>query len=138
MYTAAITSFKGYSDDVNKQISNVGALTARLEINEYFELSKGKTTSALKSLMKLAPKTATILKDGQEITVPLAKKVLSELFATQDIELTPEAIKKFVANYYGIKQNVVIFDINIIHYINCLFISSFCQLLMKFLPFFFI
>ena len=34
MYTAAITSFKGYSDDINKQISNVGALTARLEMTK--------------------------------------------------------------------------------------------------------
>ena len=31
--------------------------------------SKGKTTDALKSLMKLAPKTATVLRDGQEVTV---------------------------------------------------------------------
>ena len=34
MYTSAITSFKGYSDDVNKQISNVGALTARLDMTK--------------------------------------------------------------------------------------------------------
>ena len=34
MYTAAITSFKEYSDDINKQISNVGALTARLEMTK--------------------------------------------------------------------------------------------------------
>ena len=34
MYTSAITAFKGYSDDVNKQISNLGALTARLEMTK--------------------------------------------------------------------------------------------------------
>ena len=33
--------------------------------------SKGKTTDALKSLMKLAPKTATLLRDGAEVTVPI-------------------------------------------------------------------
>ena len=33
--------------------------------------SKGKTTDALKSLMELAPKTATLLKDGEEVTVPI-------------------------------------------------------------------
>ena len=33
--------------------------------------SKGKTTDALKSLMKLAPKSAVILKDGEEKTVPI-------------------------------------------------------------------
>lgn len=40
---------------------------------------------------------------GEEITVPLAKKVLSELFTAQEVELTPEAIKKYVASYYGVK-----------------------------------
>ena len=34
MYTSAITAFKGYSDDVNKQIANLGALTARLEMTK--------------------------------------------------------------------------------------------------------
>ena len=34
MYTSAITSFKGYSDDVNKQIANLGALTSRLEMTK--------------------------------------------------------------------------------------------------------
>ena len=33
--------------------------------------SKGKTTDALKSLMKLAPKTATLLRGGAEVTVPI-------------------------------------------------------------------
>ena len=33
--------------------------------------SKGKTTDALKSLMKLAPKTAVLLQDGQEVTVSI-------------------------------------------------------------------
>ena len=34
MYTSAITAFKGYSDDVNKQIANLGALTARLAMTK--------------------------------------------------------------------------------------------------------
>lgn len=34
MYTSAITSFKGYSDDVNKQIANLGALTSRLDMTK--------------------------------------------------------------------------------------------------------
>ena len=34
--------------------------------------SKGRTTDALKSLMKLAPQEATVVRDGAEITVPAA------------------------------------------------------------------
>ena len=37
--------------------------------------AKGKTTDALKGLMDLAPKTATVLRDGAEVTIP-AKQVL--------------------------------------------------------------
>ena len=32
---------------------------------------QGKTTDALKSLMKLAPKTAIVLRSDQEVTVPI-------------------------------------------------------------------
>ncbi len=34
--------------------------------------AKGKTTDALRELMQLAPKTATVLRDGEEVTVPIA------------------------------------------------------------------
>ena len=45
--------------------------------------SKGKTTDALKSLMKLAPKQATLIINGKETIVPIeqVKKVISLLFA---------------------------------------------------------
>ena len=35
--------------------------------------SKGKTTDALKSLMKLAPKQAVVLRDGAEVSVPIER-----------------------------------------------------------------
>jgi len=44
---------------------------------------------------------ATIM--GEDITVQLTKKVLTDVFKTQEVELTPEAIKRFIANYYNIK-----------------------------------
>lgn len=42
--------------------------------------SKGKTTDALKSLMKLAPKTATLIRDGKEIEVSIEKVQINDLF----------------------------------------------------------
>lgn len=42
--------------------------------------SKGKTTDALKSLMKLAPKTATILVDGVETEVPIEQVKKGDVF----------------------------------------------------------
>jgi len=48
MYTKAIDSFKGYSDDINKQIANVGALTSRLE------LTKNRVMDQQNNVKKLA------------------------------------------------------------------------------------
>ncbi len=42
--------------------------------------AKGKTTSALEGLMKLAPKTATVVRDEKEITIPTAEVVLGDIF----------------------------------------------------------
>ncbi len=45
--------------------------------------SKGKTTNALKGLMKLTPKTATIIKDGEEITVPISQVKKGDVFSVK-------------------------------------------------------
>ena len=51
--------------------------------------SKGKTTDALKGLMKLAPKTATLLRDGAEITVPIEQVAKGEIFVVRPGENIP-------------------------------------------------
>ncbi|MCF0151270.1 MAG: heavy metal translocating P-type ATPase, partial [Firmicutes bacterium] len=51
--------------------------------------SKGKTTDALKSLMKLAPQTAVLLKDGTELRVPIDQVQPGDLFAVKPGESIP-------------------------------------------------
>ena len=51
--------------------------------------SKGKTTDALKSLMKLAPKTAVILRNGQETTVPIEQVKKGDVFVVRPGENIP-------------------------------------------------
>ena len=51
--------------------------------------SKGKTTDALKSLMKLAPQTATLLQEGAEVTVPIAQVKKGDLFVVRPGENIP-------------------------------------------------
>jgi Cu2+-exporting ATPase len=51
--------------------------------------SKGKTTDALKSLMKLAPKTAVVLRDGEEVTVPIEQVKKGDLFVVRPGENIP-------------------------------------------------
>ena len=51
--------------------------------------SKGKTTDALKSLMELAPKTATLLKNGEEVTVPIEQVQIGDEFVVRPGEHIP-------------------------------------------------
>lgn len=51
--------------------------------------SKGKTTSALKGLMELTPQTATLLKDGTEITVPVSQVTKGAQFLVRPGESIP-------------------------------------------------
>ena len=51
--------------------------------------SKGKTTDALKSLMKLAPKTATLLRGGAEVSVPIAEVRRGDIFVVRPGENIP-------------------------------------------------
>ncbi len=51
--------------------------------------SKGKTTDALKSLMRMAPKTATIFKDGAEAVVPIEQVRKGDVFVVRPGENIP-------------------------------------------------
>jgi P-type Cu2+ transporter len=51
--------------------------------------SKGKTTDALRSLMKLAPKTATLLRNGAEVTVPIEQVQQGDIFVVRPGESIP-------------------------------------------------
>lgn len=51
--------------------------------------SKGKTTSALKGLMNLSPKTAVLLRDGAEVTVPIEQVHKGDIFVVRPGESIP-------------------------------------------------
>lgn len=51
--------------------------------------SKGKTTDALNSLMKLAPTSATVIRDGQEVHVPIEQLNVGDIFAVRPGESVP-------------------------------------------------
>ena len=51
--------------------------------------SKGKTTDALKSLMKLAPKTATVVRNGLEVEVPIEQVKKGDIFVVRPGENIP-------------------------------------------------
>ncbi len=51
--------------------------------------SKGKTTDALKSLMKLAPKTASVIRDGRETVIPVSQARTGDIFVVRPGENIP-------------------------------------------------
>ena len=51
--------------------------------------SKGRTTDALKGLMKLSPKTAVIVREGSEVTVPVEQVNIGDIFVVRPGESIP-------------------------------------------------
>lgn len=52
-------------------------------------MSKGRTTDALRGLMKLAPNTATVVRDSEEVTVPIEEVAVGDIFVVRPGESIP-------------------------------------------------
>lgn len=58
---------------------SAGMILTFITLGKYFEArAKGRTTSALSSLLHLVPSTATVVRDGQELTIPVEKVVVGD------------------------------------------------------------
>ena len=69
---------------------SAGTILTLITVGKTLEArSKGKTTDALKGLMKLAPKTATVLENGQEKTVPIEQVKKGDIFVVRPGENIP-------------------------------------------------
>ena len=69
---------------------SAGMILTLITVGKMLEArSKGKTTDALKSLMDLSPKTATVLRDGREQTVPVSQVRTGEVFTVRPGEAIP-------------------------------------------------
>ena len=69
---------------------SAGMILTLITVGKMLEAkSKGRTTDALKSLMKLAPKTANILRNNQEITVPIEQVQRGTIFVIRPGENIP-------------------------------------------------
>ncbi len=74
----------------NLYFESAAMIVTLITIGKLLEsLSKGKTTSALKSLMKLSPKTATILLNGKETEIPVEKVKTGDIFIVRPGENIP-------------------------------------------------
>ncbi|KMT22280.1 heavy metal translocating P-type ATPase [Clostridium cylindrosporum] len=61
-----------------------------ITLGKYLEaLSKGRTSQAIKTLMGLAPKTATIIRDNKEITIPIEEVIVGDIVIVKPGEKLP-------------------------------------------------
>ena len=69
---------------------SAGTILTLITLGKMLEAkSKGKTTNALKGLMKLAPKTAVVLREGKETEVPIAEVNAGDVFVVRPGENIP-------------------------------------------------
>ena len=69
---------------------SAGTILTLITLGKMLEaMSKGKTTNALKGLMKLAPKTAVVIRDGQEVTVPIEQVHKGDVYVVRPGESIP-------------------------------------------------
>ena len=61
-----------------------------ITLGKYLEaISKGKTSQAIKKLMGLAPKTATIVRDGKELVIPIDEVIVGDIVIVKPGEKLP-------------------------------------------------
>lgn len=61
-----------------------------ITLGKYLEaVSKGKTSEAIKKLMGLAPKTATIIKNGKEVSIPIEEVIVGDIILVKPGEKLP-------------------------------------------------
>ena len=71
-------------------LDSAGMILALIDLGKYFEArAKGKTTDAIAALMDLAPKTATVVRDGVEVSVPTEEVAAGERVVVRAGESVP-------------------------------------------------
>jgi len=78
----------GYMDEF--YFESAAMILVLISVGKMLEArSKGKTTDALKGLMRLAPKTAAVERNGAEIKIPVAEVVIGDIFVVRSGESIP-------------------------------------------------
>lgn len=74
----------------NLYFETAGVIIALILLGKYLEsISKGKTSEAIKKLMGLQPKTALVIQDGREMTIPIEEVEVSDVIIVKPGEKIP-------------------------------------------------
>ncbi len=83
-----MTAVEGYMDDL--YFESAAMILTLITIGKTLEsYSKGRTTNALKGLLELKPKTAQVIRDGNEVTVPVEQVRVGDVFVVRPGESIP-------------------------------------------------
>ena len=87
-------TYKIYTGDgsyaMNLYYEAAVTILALITLGKYLEaISKGKTSQAIKKLMGLAPKTATIVRDGKELVIPIDEVIVGDIVIVKPGEKLP-------------------------------------------------
>ena len=75
---------------MNLYYESAGVILTLITLGKYFEdVSKGKTSMAIQTLVGLAPKMATVLRDGQEVEVPVEEVQVGDFIRVKPGEKVP-------------------------------------------------
>ena len=90
LYSAAVLFFPGAELGSDLWFESAAMILTLITVGKLLEaLAKGRTADALKSLEKLAPTEARVLRDGVETTVPIAELRVGDLFTVRPGETVP-------------------------------------------------
>jgi len=83
--------FMGDTDyAMNLYFESAAVILTLITLGKYFEtVSKGKTSDAIKKLMGLAPKTATVIKDDKEVEIPVEEVMVGDIIIVRPGERIP-------------------------------------------------
>ena len=83
----------------NLYFETAGVIIALILLGKYLEsISKGKTSEAIKKLMGLQPKTALVIQDGKEMTIPVEEVEVGDVVIVKPGEKVPVDGKVFTGN----------------------------------------
>ena len=88
VYSTAVLFTPHYAHDL--YFESAAMILTLITVGKLLEArSKGKTTNALRELMRLTPKTATVIRDGEELTVAVEQVQCGDVFVVRPGETIP-------------------------------------------------
>ncbi|AJA49298.1 copper-exporting P-type ATPase A [Clostridium pasteurianum DSM 525 = ATCC 6013] len=90
VYGVITSIYSGGEHNIHLYFESAGVILTLITLGKYMEaVSKGKTSEAIKKLMGLAPKTATIIRDEKEIEIPIDEVEIGDIVIVKPGEKMP-------------------------------------------------